>query len=838
MASLTVRATPATEAFEQIGRKARKLGEAVLRPAGIILEEEDDEEGQHPAHLEFKGLELPLPHMNICILICGTHGDVMPFCGLAKELQALGHRVRIATHEAHRKTVVSKNVEFFPIAGDPKQLSAWMVETGGSIWGEAVHPKLIPQKTAVMKDVIRSCWPAVTQADPGDPDAEPFVADAVIANPPVIGHIHVCEALAIPLHIMFPQPWYYGTKHFPHPMAGLSYIQGRSQNSMSYEVYNQLEWSTFALFFSQWRTRTLRLPPIRAGSEWNLVSKSRIPFSAMWSPSFVPKPDDWPEHCQVVGTFVESKSNLPQANFDTAPFEDLTEWLEAGPKPIFVGFGSMVIKDPERVAGIIKDAAAKSGCRVVVQSGWSKLDVSEEPLCHNVGPCPHDWLLPMCCAVVHHGGSGTTAAGLRHGLPTLVCPFFADQFMWAEMVRRAGVGPSPIEITKLTPDILTEKFLELKKTDIQKAAKLMAQKMMKEDGIQGGLDHFLTSIPRENMLCDVSLLLGEVSPAKFRGNHLKVSVEIAALMRWMETSFRFADIWRGADGRRQFFSSIVSSLRYWREPRHRHRVTTYALGRVTSIDQGCFAGVFGFLYSIFVAPLQFYFKPDKFARSHGALGCLFGLILAPLTVVWMILHGLMFLVDRIFTGACNGWCGKAYPYFFDPSIRAKVYETPQLEAQMKVMLAHGWSAARRKDILLALDMAYSARKAFDSVRPKYPEGQWHYRVAIGKELANAVESNEQYLSSLTKDECGRLVQGIKKIGNETISFSMFCYFIRRVIRKRVKNASASIRADMVHNMRRPTFKEMYFAQDIADKFDQETFRELFGDTLSRRASSK
>ena len=208
-------------------------------------------------------------------------------------------------------------------------------------------------------------------------------------------------------------------------MSGLDYVQGRRSNEQSYEIFEALSWSTFGSDLNNWRFRTLRIPHIYTyASGLNLVASAGLPFSAMWSPAFVPKPTDWPVQCEVVGTFVTDQ----QKDFDVSPFAELDAWLKSGPKPIFIGFGSMVIKDPHKLEEIIKKAANLAQVRVVVQSSWTKLDVEDDSdLLHNVGSCPHDWLLPHCCGVVHHGGAGTVAAGLRYGLPTLVCPFFADQ---------------------------------------------------------------------------------------------------------------------------------------------------------------------------------------------------------------------------------------------------------------------------------------------------------------------------------------------------------------------------------------------------------------------------
>ena len=169
----------------------------------------------------------------------------------------------------------------------------------------------------------------------------------------------------------------------------------------------------FGKFINQWRAHRLQVPKIPFNHRYsNFIVQCNIPFSAMWSPSFVPKPDDWPEQCRVVGAFTENSSTTGKDNkvallspIDEKKNASLIAWLKEGgedKKPVFVGFGSMVIKDTQRLQTIIMDAAKATNIRIVVQSSWSKLDVSGE-LCHNVGPISHDWLLPQCCAVIHHG---------------------------------------------------------------------------------------------------------------------------------------------------------------------------------------------------------------------------------------------------------------------------------------------------------------------------------------------------------------------------------------------------------------------------------------------------
>src|SRR5207248_7957003 len=140
---------------------------------------------------------------------------------------------------------------------------------------------------------------------------------------------------------------------------------------------------------------------------------------------------------------------------DWCPPPALVDFLADGPAPVYVGFGSMAPADAERLTAVALDALARADRRAVLLAGWAGLGRaagSDRVLV--VDAIPHDWLFPRMSALVHHGGAGTTASGLRAGVPAVVVPFFGDQPFWGDRVWRLGVGARPIQRKALTADRL------------------------------------------------------------------------------------------------------------------------------------------------------------------------------------------------------------------------------------------------------------------------------------------------------------------------------------------------------------------------------------------------
>ncbi|KAG2521380.1 hypothetical protein JM16_005895 [Phytophthora kernoviae] len=429
------------------------------------------------------------PAMQICIMIVGTRGDVQPFLAIAKRLQQDGHRVRLATHTIYRDFVMNHGVEFYPLGGDPKELAAYMVKTGGRLIPPLKLETLqkdVPRQMQIIEEILQSTWPAVSAPDPngggvGVPGA-PFRAQAIISNPVTYGHIHVAEKLGVPLHVMFPQPWV-PTVVFPHPMSKLPY-SGKSQrrNFLSYKLVDLFMWEGTERLVNTFRGDVLGLQRIRKGGRGrDMLLDLDIPHSFMWSPALVPKPFDWSDLYDVTGTV-----NLKGSSTSYSPSLELEAFLGDDEGPIFVGFGSMVLENPRETTKMIIEAATRANVRVLIQSSWTdmagNLDIPDNVFF--IGNCPHEWLMPRVSAVVHHGGAGTTAGGLLAGKPTFIVPFFGDQPFWGRAVVKAGVGVEPCPITELTTEELRRAFINLQSPMLRIRARRLQKKMQKEDGAE------------------------------------------------------------------------------------------------------------------------------------------------------------------------------------------------------------------------------------------------------------------------------------------------------------------------------------------------------------------
>ncbi|XP_059628685.1 sterol 3-beta-glucosyltransferase UGT80A2-like [Cornus florida] len=426
-----------------------------------------------------------LPPLQIVMLIVGTRGDVQPFVAIGKLLQEQGHRVRLATHSNFKEFVLAAGLEFFPLGGDPKVLAGYMVKNKGFL---PSGPSEISIQRNQMRDIIFSLLPACT--DP-DPDTKiPFKVEAIIANPPAYGHTHVAEALKVPLHIFFTMPWT-PTSEFPHP---LSRVKQQVAYRLSYQIVDTLIWLGIRDMINEFRKKKLRLRPVTYLSG-HYSSPPDVPYGYIWSPHLVPKPKDWGPKIDVVGfCFLDLASNYK-------PPDSLVKWLEVGEKPIYIGFGSLPVEEPEKMTQIIVQALEMTGQRGIINKGWGGLGNLAEPkdFVYQLDNCPHDWLFLQCAAVVHHGGAGTTAAGLKAACPTTVVPFFGDQPFWGERVHSRGVGPPPIPVDEFSLEKLVPAIEFMLNPMVKERAVELANAMANEDGVTGAVKAFHKHFPRSKL---------------------------------------------------------------------------------------------------------------------------------------------------------------------------------------------------------------------------------------------------------------------------------------------------------------------------------------------------
>jgi UDP:flavonoid glycosyltransferase YjiC (YdhE family) len=262
--------------------------------------------------------------------------------------------------------------------------------------------------------------------------------------------VHIAEKLQVPTVGAMLQP-FHRTRAFPSFAFPAQRQLGGLLNLVTYIPADALFWVPYRSAVNQFRREQLDLPPIPRRVNYARQWQRHSPVIYAFSPSVVPKPRDWGDHVEVTGYWFLDRESGWQ------PPPGLARFLAAGPPPVYVGFGSMSTRSPQETTELVLRALSQTGQRALLSSGWgglSELDLPENVF--QVEAVPHDWLFPQMAAVVHHGGAGTTAAGLRAGVPSLIVPFFMDQHFWGRRVAELGAGPPPIPRKQLSVERLAE----------------------------------------------------------------------------------------------------------------------------------------------------------------------------------------------------------------------------------------------------------------------------------------------------------------------------------------------------------------------------------------------
>jgi UDP:flavonoid glycosyltransferase YjiC (YdhE family) len=402
----------------------------------------------------------------ITIFTTGTRGDIQPFIPLALGLRRAGFAVRLTAGSEFRPLAEAEEIEFAPVELDYNQLLLspeiqTLMEKGGTGFLPAML-RLFPRAFQMVESAMRDAW----RAAPG--------TDAVLytANGP--WGFHIAQALKIPAVYVCYQPL------APSGEVPSAVAMARPSlpvvNRLSHLGFMLSTWLPLRSRFNRWRKESLGLPPI--GWTPPFPATDQIVIGA-YSPTLSPRPRDWPPRWQIAGHW------LPDPSESWRPPAALASFLESGPPPVYLGFGSMMTREKTRITQVVRGAVERAGVRAVVSRGWNLLDAQDSPEgVFLTDPVPHAWLFPRCSMVVHHGGGGTTGAGARSGVPSMAVPYGADQAFWGWRLRELGVGPAPIPYRDVTAETLAAAIREAAGSSaMHDAAARVGKRIAAEDGV-------------------------------------------------------------------------------------------------------------------------------------------------------------------------------------------------------------------------------------------------------------------------------------------------------------------------------------------------------------------
>lgn len=437
--------------------------------------------------------------LRFSLLTIGSRGDVQPYIALGLGLKKEGHEVTIITHKEFQEWINKHGLLFKEIAGNPTELMSLMVTHGSMNVG--LLKEASSKFRGWIKEVLTSSWEACQDTE------------ILIESPSAMAGIHIAEALGIPYFRAFTMPWT-RTRAYPHAFIVPDQKKGGSYNYLTHVLFENIFWKGTSGQINKWRKETLGLQK----TNLDLLQQNKVPFLYNVSPTVMPPPVDYSDWVTVTGYWFLDEAVTYE------PKQELIDFMfnarKDGKKLVYIGFGSIVVSNPKELTQAVVDAVVDADVRCILNKGWSErlggtseVEVQLPAQIYNSGAIPHDWLFPQIDAAVHHGGSGTTGATLRAGLPTIIKPFFADQFFYASRMEDIGAG---IALKKLNVKSLSKALKEATTNQrmITKANSI-GEKIRKEDGVSTAI----TNIYRELQYAR-DLSVGK----KKANNHLKYVV--------------------------------------------------------------------------------------------------------------------------------------------------------------------------------------------------------------------------------------------------------------------------------------------------------------------------
>lgn len=428
--------------------------------------------------------------MKATILTLGSRGDVQPYVALGKALMAAGHDVTIGAEPPYEAMVTSHGIGYVSLGDRADSVESFDRFSRLQHQAGKRAYKIIREANSWIIDLLDDQMAGCEKAADG--------ADILVEGTMGMITPHLAEHLDVPFARVYLRPETRTAHHRRPDLVYPSDSRIAARNRFSYTLPMIAVWGTVRKPVNQWRAERGLPPfpppganrsPLNNPTQWHHYV-NRFPVVNAFSEHVAPREPDYPAWHEATGFW-----HLDGASgYEPPPM--LQAFLDAGPPPICIGFGSIPVLEPGRLWRAIIQAVEKTNQRAVVLTGWGGLDrrgdpdAAENPERRQMRAdlfvteaAPHDWLYPQCSMAIHHGGAGATSASMRAGIPTVIIPFLWDQLYWGRRAHALGVGPAPIPQPEVTVEALSDAIRAALTPSVRKRAESLGNLLQAEDGL-------------------------------------------------------------------------------------------------------------------------------------------------------------------------------------------------------------------------------------------------------------------------------------------------------------------------------------------------------------------